>query len=118
MEISKIRESISVLPRASNGKLLRVPNELRGEIIRASNGFDGRREDFAKEVGLSYATMVGWEEGPVKKEAKPERSFRRVEIKTESSEKGFTVEGPNGLRVLGLSFKQIAILFKEVRGEF
>lgn len=118
MEISKIREALSVLPRARNGKLIRVPNELRSEIIRGSKQFEGRLEDFAREAGVSYATIMGWEKKPVRKSNAKGTAFRRMEITSGASERLFTLEGASGLKVERLTLKEVAILFKEVSREF
>jgi hypothetical protein len=117
MEIIKIREALEALPRARNGKLLRVPDALRFEIIRSAEQFEGRREDFARQAGLSYATIMGWEKKPVMKSSGKGATFRRLEIKPTMSERLFAVDGPRGLKVESLTLTEIAILFKEVSRE-
>lgn len=118
MGINKIREAVDVLPRASNGKFLRVPSELRDEILHEAKTFEGRLVDFASQVGISYTTIAGWVTKSKKRESKPSLFFRRLATREEKADKLFSVEGPKGLRVQGLSFKEIAILFKEVSVEF
>lgn len=114
MEINEIREAVKALPRASNGKLLRVPNELCAEIIREGNQFKGGLKEFSHTVGISYTTVMGWSKRQTKKLMKGKAIFRRVEVKAEADEKRFTVEGPSGLKVMGLKINEIAVLFKEV----
>src|SRR4051794_34551745 len=117
MEISKIREAVAGLARARNGKLLCIPNALRQEITRGATQFWGGMRDFATEVGLSYATIMGWEKKPVRKKGKA-GAFRRLEVRPEVSDRLFALEGPKGLKVGNLTLREIATLFKEVSREF
>ncbi len=113
MEINEIREALAALPRACNGKLLRIPDELRGEIILGVKEFEGGPGEFARAIGISSATIQGWEKPRPTKIEKRE-AFRRVEIKTESEPGRFTVDGPRGLKVVGLKLSDVAALFCEV----
>jgi DNA-binding XRE family transcriptional regulator len=108
MEINKIREAVAALPRASNGKFLRIPDELRAEITFGAKQFDGRLEEFAQAIGISYTTILGWEK------RRGAKLFRKIKLKTEIEQRCFTVEGPKGLKVPGLRLCDIARLFSEV----
>lgn len=118
MEINQIREALVALPRASNGKLTRVPDTLRAEILRAGSNYDKGMDGFASEIGISYSTILGWRQLSLKKAAKKisPNLFRRLEIKAEPPPLGnlFAVEGPRGLKVTGLSIVQLGMLFREV----
>jgi transposase-like protein len=114
MEINEIREAVQALPRARNGRLGRVPTELRAEIIRESKQCAGSLEEFAQGVGISYATLMGWERRQAERLAKGKATFRRVEVKDKVAEKHFTVEGARGLKVMNLKLSEVVALFREV----
>lgn len=118
MNIDEIQNAVRGLPRASNGKIVKVPDALKTEIISQSSCFEMGVDAFAKEIGLSYTTIVGWKTKPRKSLGRKPYEFRQVKIKSEPRIATFTVEGTRGLKIPGLSLSEIAVLIREVNREF
>ena len=123
MNIEEIRQAVEALPRRSNGKINAIPKMLRGEILKQSKFSEGGMETVGRTVGVSPMTIYGWKTAKNKKlrqKNKQGREFHRVVIAEEKEKPrpSFVLEGPGGLRILGLGLSEIAFLLKGVSHEF
>jgi hypothetical protein len=84
------------------------------EILREGSNFSEGIEAFASEIGLSYSTIMGWKSSTLRVKKSKLSSFRRLEIRPEPTRNVFSVEGPRGLKVTGLSIIDLGNLFREV----
>jgi len=115
MELLEIRKVVESLPRMRDGRIWKIPELVRLEVIARLKSYEGASLDFAKQVGLSHATIARWRSNASPKNRMVKHApFRRLEIKSEGASGVFCVEGPMGLRVSALSLAQVADLFKAV----
>jgi hypothetical protein len=117
MTLTEIREAIDALPRRGNGKIRGIPQELRREILTQAeiNG----NGNVGESLGIATSTIYNWARKP--KRAVRRRKFRRIAVVPEvreARETSFSVEGPNGLRFIGLTLLDAANLIREVSREF
>jgi len=115
MTLTEIKDAIGTLPRRTDGRLKSIPEELRREILFHAKS-DGK-ESVGQAVGLGSTSMYGWEGKKHKRSAKRQR-FRHLKIVPEVEKSSFVVEGPMGLRFVGLSLSEAAKLVREVSHEF
>lgn len=115
MTLTEIREAIGALPRVADGRLKRVPEDLRREILFHASK-EGK-ESVGQAIGLASTSIYGWEGKKYKQTVKRQR-FRQLKIVPGVVKSSFVVEGPMGLRFTGLSLSEAAKLVREVSREF
>jgi hypothetical protein len=115
MDIAEIREAVGALPRFRNGKIRRVPDLLRSAILEQASQCEGTRSDFAKLVGLSASVVDSWVKRKLPKPGKLRR-VRIVEDGVVPTSSGWTLDGPRGLRVSGMTIAHLAELFRQLEG--
>jgi hypothetical protein len=115
MSIEDIREAVVRLPRTSSGKLCKIPESLRAEILSQAERSVESKQDFARSVGLSASVVALWRKGSRAKASKL-RAVRVVEEPPPIRTAGFTVEGPKGIRVSGMTVADVAELFGRWEG--
>lgn len=113
-EIGRLRCEIAEQRKA--GKRARYSEKLKAKVVECVERRHGAGESFSKlseALGLSRATLDFWRSG-----ASPARSkgkLRPVVVAEPPSNgsRGFTVEGPRGLRVIGLTLEEVRMLLAE-----
>ncbi len=113
MTISEIREAVAVLPRFKNGKLSRVPDELRAAILEQVKRCEGPRTVFAESIGVSASVVDSWLKSKQPRVGKL-RPVRIVENVVQSSRGSWRLDGPQGLRVSGMTIGELAELFHKL----
>ena len=113
MTISEMKDAIGALPRRKDGQVMAIPRELRGEISQLAK-VEGK-EVVGERLGISPFTIYCW--GRKRKRAVPRR-FHPVEVVPEVRGPSFVVEGPGGLRFVGMKLSEVAQLVREVSHEF
>ena len=122
MNTEEIRKAVEALPRRANGKIMAVPETLRVEILTQAKESEGGMEAVAHAIGISPITICGWRTEKHRKDRqkiKRGRKFHRVVIaeEREKLKPTFVVEGPGGLRILGLGLSEVAFLLKGMSHE-
>jgi transposase-like protein len=114
MTNEEIKLVLEGLPRSRGGRIQRIPSALREAILR-----EARRDGDAKvgaALGISPTTIYGWRK--VKTLAGKPKKFREITISEKLVEPSFSIEGPRGLRFVGLTVSDAAALLREVSREF
>jgi len=115
MTLAEIKDAIRVLPRRADGKLITIPMDLRREIVSQAKVSGDKR--IGDEIGIHPVTIYGWRRRQRVRVKRPR--FQRVAIAApEVSEPRLVVEGPRGLKFLGLTISDAAKLVREVAHEF
>jgi transposase-like protein len=119
--LSKLREQIQALPLSKAGKRMGINPELRESIVLAYSSSGLNSEMFCKEIGISYSCFAKWKSEFNSKNQKPlERGgFKQIKIDSPQvpnvSEKiRLIVEGPQGLRITGLSMSEVCLLWRSL----
>lgn len=127
--IPQLRAEIEALPRDNGGKRQGIPRELKVRILDAWQQSGRLCKDFAPEVSVSVSALTAWRlklrrpksAAAVVRGAKKPRlvkaeaqGFKRLAVLPEARPvaSGFTIEGPNGLRISAVSAEELAKLWR------
>ena len=113
-----------VQAQSGRGARWRFDSGFRAEVVaymRARQAEGGTQEEAARELGLSSWTLSRWgrQHRPGKQSveaAAGSKAFHPIAVKREEAESvgALTVHGPGGVRVEGLTLRQVAALLKEL----
>ncbi len=121
MNTDRIRREISRLPRNAKGKLKKVPEAIRKEVLQGHKKSGQRLTRYCRQIGLPQTTVLGWSRSKVwssKKAVMGGGQFRKVCVVRDELEKSINVKGPFGLQITGLGLGDLAKLVKELGNEF
>lgn len=117
--VSRLRAEIEQLP-FKGGRRKGVSEELkrRSALALAESGM--RLKDFAAAINVSSSAMNSWRtqfgSDPARTSVKNTTApgFKKVSITSEpvKAAQGITIEGPNGLKITGLSADDVARLWR------
>jgi transposase-like protein len=123
MDLKETAEKLRAQAEAQSvrGTRWRFDDAFREQVVayvRARQEEGGTQEEAARELGLSAWTMSRWsrQRKPKKQSAASGGGFHPVAVKREAqaSEGALVVHGPGGMRVEGLTLKQVALLLREL----
>jgi hypothetical protein len=107
--------------QSGRGTRWRFDDAFRAEVVayvRARQQEGGTQEEAARELGLSAWTMSRWsrQRKPKQQSEASGGDFHPVAVKREAqaSAGALVVHGPGGMRVEGLTLKQVALLLREL----
>jgi transposase len=105
--------------QSGRGARWRFDDAFREEVVayvRARQQEGGTQEEAARELGLSAWTMSRWsrQRRPARQSEARGADFHPVGVKREeeSSAGALVVHGPGGVRVEGLTLKQVGVLLR------
>jgi hypothetical protein len=117
----ELREQIQSLPLSKSGKRMGISLELRKLIVSTCSSSGLSSEKFCTEVGISYSCFAKWKRelnskrhGPIEK-----TGFKKIKIDLPSTpdvgeKNGLVIEGPQGLRISGLSMSEVCLLWRSL----
>jgi transposase-like protein len=123
MDLKETAEKLRAKAEAQSGRgtRWRFDDTFREQVVayvRARQEEGGTQEEAARELGLSAWTMSRWsrQRKPKQQSAASGGDFHPVAVKREAqaSEGALVVHGPGGMRVEGLTLKQVALLLREL----
>lgn len=123
MDLKETAEKLRAQAQAQSGRgtRWRFDDAFRAEVVayvRARQEEGGTQEEAARELGLSAWTMSRWsrQRKPAQQRAASGAEFHPVAVKHEvqGSQGALVVHGPGGMRVEGLTLKQVALLLREL----
>lgn len=107
--------------QSGRGTRWRFDDTFRAQVVayvRARQEEGGTQEEAARELGLSAWTMSRWsrQRKPTQHREGSGADFHPVAVKREvqASAGALVVHGPGGMRVEGLTLKQVAALLREL----
>jgi hypothetical protein len=119
--IAELRERVLALPTSRSGKRMGISLELRAAILSAQSVSGLKSERFCNEIGISYSCLAKWKKDlNQKNNAAPLKGgFKKVEIQSAPEQigsdlKGWIIEGPQGLRISGLSISELSSLWRSL----
>lgn len=121
MDLKETAERLRAQAEAQSGRgtRWRFDDAFRAEVVayvRARQEKGGTQEEAARELGLSAWTMSRWsrQRRPARQGAASGADFHPVAVKREeeASPSALVVHGPGGVRVEGLTLKQVAVLLR------
>jgi hypothetical protein len=120
--ITQLRGEIQALPQDSGGKRKGVTPDLQRRVTTAFVESDMPLLEFAAAVSISPSSAYSWRKrwaGLEKRGSKHKASagipgFKKMTVTEDVSapRAGFTIEGPNGMRMTGLGADDVARLWK------
>jgi transposase-like protein len=123
--ISQLRNEIEALPMNQAGKRRGISDDLRRKIVQALRESGATVPEFAAAVSVSAATLHAWRKNltaplsPASKRTRADRSagFKQISVKGPDPvilAPTYTLEGPGGIRVTGLTAENLAQLWKSL----
>lgn len=121
MDLKETAEKLRAQAQAQGGRgtRWRFDDAFRAEVVayvRARQEEGGTQEEAARELGLSAWTMSRWsrQRKPRQQSVASGGDFHPVGVKREeeASASGLVVHGPGGVRVEGVTLKQVAALLR------
>jgi len=107
--------------QSGRGTRWRFDDTFRAQVVayvRARQEEGGTQEEAARELGLSAWTMSRWsrQRKPTQQSEGSGADFHPVAVKREAQAgaSALVVHGPGGMRVEGLTLKQVAALLREL----
>ncbi|MCP3170257.1 transposase [Myxococcus qinghaiensis] len=127
MDLEQMRETLraQAKARAGVGVKLRFDEAFRAqavEYVRSRQAQGVTQEAAAKELGMSSWTLSRWHQQVRRGAVRPpggkevSRVFRPVALKRESEAERLVVHAAGGVRVEGLTLRQVAELLRELGG--
>ena len=121
--ITHLRAEIEALPRDSGGKRQGISEELKKRIVGALRTSQMPMKEFSSAVAVSISAVTTWKQRLDSQKAIGRRKasdlgsgFKKMSVVTDPESllpsAGWTIEGPNGLRVTGLSAEDLARLWR------
>ncbi len=122
--IEQLRAEIEQLPQDKGGKRKGVSDDLkrRAAAVLSSSGM--RLDDFARAISVSGSAMNSWRSQfrsnlnliPNSKKQLIDPGFKKVSLTPDPklTSRGITIEGPNGIRITGLSASEVALLWRSL----
>ena len=119
--ITQLRAEIEALRKDGGGKRPGVPDGLKRRIAEALPISGLSTADFASAVSLSVSAVWSWHRrfgGRAKPKSRSQTvqkgGFKKMTVIEEpaAGAGGFTVEGPNGIRMTGLAASDVALLWR------
>lgn len=125
MELEQLRETLraQAKARAGVGVKLRFDEAFRAQAVEYVRGRQAQgvtQEAAAKELGISAWTLSRWHQqrrrggASPPGGARPSGVFRPVAMKREAAAQSLVVHAPGGVRVEGLTLRQVAQLLREL----
>ncbi|MFB1483235.1 transposase [Corallococcus sp. RDP092CA] len=127
MDLEQMRETLraQAKARAGVGVKLRFDEAFRAQAVEYVRGRQAQgvtQEAAAKELGMSSWTLSRWHQQVRRGAGGPEggkemsRVFRPVAVKHEAEVERLVVHAAGGVRVEGLTLRQVARLLRELGG--
>jgi transposase-like protein len=120
--ITRLRAEIEQLPINAAGKRRNIPLDLKRRIVRTFASADMKAGEFSRAVSISLGVFCRWrrelDEGNLAASRTPgvkaPPGFRKIAIspEPESPKERLTIEGPNGLKVTGLTVNDLVRVWK------
>ena len=122
--IARLRADLAQVPISKGGRRPRIPEKLKRRVAATWQHSQMSIPDFAAAVSVGQTSIWRWskllprskKKGVVKKARKAQPSFKRVHVVDDpiQTRRGFTIEGPGGIRVSGLGMDEVARLWKHL----
>lgn len=94
--LAELREKVEAHKKV-NGPKARIPRDLKKDIVAATRDFSIL--DVAQKVGVHQSTIFSWKK-------KTRRSRRHAPQRAPQTRKTYTIVGPNGFAIKGLSLNE------------
>jgi transposase-like protein len=117
--ISKLREELESLPVNQAGRRRGISKDLRARILECQKQSQMNLNEFSQAIGISIPALGQWKQKEKQWNSSAAAEFRRVHVEesvvseNKLSEQ-FTLEGPRGIRVVGLKVRDIAELLRSL----
>lgn len=123
--LEQLKEQISSFPVSNNGRRIGMTNPFRQAVVLAFEKSELTSIEFASQIGIGLSSLKKWihdfrSHPPSQNRRKSEAQFRKIEV-THSQERAheikkafFTIEGPQGLRISGISLSELSQLWREL----
>lgn len=116
-----LKSRVLALPRRSNGAPVKTDKVLKSDILLAFKQSGMDPGEFAVKIGVSPASIRAWSgtKNSHNQNKKFSKVFKKIVVSAPTSESnpfsiGLTVEGPSGLKIVGMSTVQVAELWRKL----
>jgi DNA-binding transcriptional regulator YiaG len=122
LSVEELREDLKAVRIKTGGSLIGINPGLKEKIVSVFEKSGMSSTDFCRSIGLSFSSLSQWRRGRKSKlRLQPNREilgFKKIAVETSSNSRitaeknGLILEGPHGLRVVGLTPSDLAMLLR------